>query len=64
MLCLWLGPHVACWLIAIAAFVARWVWLCNRFPTVGWFTAVFFDGFLGGPFGYRSGIYYRPRRRR
>jgi hypothetical protein len=60
-LCVWMGPHAACWFIAIAAIVAGWVWLCRRFPTFGCFTLVFFDGFLGGLFGYRSG-YYRPRR--
>ena len=41
-----------------------WVWLCRRFPTFVWLTAEFFDGFLGGLFGYRSGVYYRPRYRR
>lgn len=64
LLGIWLGPTAACWLVAIAAIVAGWVWLCRRFPTFGWLTYVFFDGFCGGLFGYRSGIYYRPRRRR
>ena len=60
-LCVWIGPSAACWLVAITAIIACWVLLCRRFPMVGWFTAVFFDGFLGGLFRYRSGIYYRPR---
>ena len=63
-LAIWMGPHAACWLVAIAAFIAAWVWLCRRFPTFSWFTYVFIDGFCGGLFGYRSGIYYRPRCRR
>jgi hypothetical protein len=63
-LCVWIGPHAACWLVAIAAIIAMWVWLCRCFPTFVWLTAEFFDGFLGGLFGYRSGVYYRPRYRR
>jgi hypothetical protein len=60
MLCLWLGPHAACWLIALAAIIAGWVWLAYRFPLVGWFTTVFFAGFISGLVGYRA-PYYRPR---
>jgi hypothetical protein len=63
-LCIWVGPNAACWFIAIAAIIAVWVALCRRFPTFGWLTFVFFDGFFGGLFGYSSGTYYRPRRRR
>jgi hypothetical protein len=63
-LCVWIGPHAACWLIAIAAIIAGWIWLANRFPTFGWLTYVFFDGFLGGLFGYRAGYYHGPRYRR
>jgi hypothetical protein len=68
MLSIWLGPHAACWLIAIAATVAAWTWLAARFPTVGYLTYVFFYGFFGGLisglFGYRSGYGYHPRTRR
>lgn len=63
-LCVWMGPDAAVWFIFIAAIVAVWVALGRRFPTFGWLTAIFIDGFFGGLFGYRSGIYYRPRRRR
>ena len=45
------------------AVVAGWIRLALRFPVVGWLTYVFFDGFFGGLFGYRS-AYYRPRYRR
>jgi hypothetical protein len=62
MLCIWLGPQAACWLVAIAAIVAMWVALCRRFPVVGYLTYRFFLGFFGGLFGYRT--YYRPRYRR
>ena len=70
MLSIWIGPTAACWLIAIAAIVAGWIWLGHRFPTVGWLTYVFFNSFvlglIGGLFGYRGGYYYayRPRTRR
>ena len=33
LLCVWIGPHAACWLIAVAAIITGWVWLCRRFPT-------------------------------
>jgi hypothetical protein len=69
LLYLWMGPTAACWLIAIVAIVAAWIALCRRFPAVGYFTYVFFDGFVGGLFGSRGGgygygYYYAPRRRR
>jgi hypothetical protein len=64
-LSIWIGPHAACWLIAIAALVAGWIWLAARFPTVGYLTYVFFYGVVGGLisglFGYRSGYGYHPR---
>jgi hypothetical protein len=66
-LSVWMGPEAACWLIGSAAIVAVWTALCRRFPTVGWFTYVFFNSFvlglIGGLFGYRGGGYrytYRP----
>jgi hypothetical protein len=65
LLGVWLGPHAACWLVAIAAIIAGWIWLARRSPTFGWLTAVFFDDFISGLFGARSGCYYpRARRRR
>jgi hypothetical protein len=64
MLCIWLGPHAACWFVGLAAFVAGWVALARRSPTFGWFTSAFLTGFLGGLFGARSGYYPRARRRR
>jgi hypothetical protein len=35
-LSIWLGPTAACWLIAIAATLTVWFWLCRRFPVLGW----------------------------
>jgi hypothetical protein len=63
VLSIWLGPHAAVWLIAITAIIALWIALCRRFPLIGWFTYVFFDGFVSGLFGYRRRYYY-PRTRR
>ena len=60
-LCVAWGPNAACWVIAIAAVIAGWVWLARRYPFAGWLTFVFFDGFIGGLIGYRA-AYYRPRR--
>ena len=37
-LCIWMGPHAACWRIAVATFIAAWVRLCCRFPSFVWFT--------------------------
>lgn len=69
-LAIWMGPNAACWVIAIAAVIAGWVWLAGRFPVVGWLTYVFFNSFMvgliGGLFGYRGGYGYGygPRYRR
>ena len=67
-LCVWLGPHAACWLIAIAAVVALWAALCRRFPVVGYLTGAFFRGFvpglISGLFGYGGYRYYGRRHRR
>jgi hypothetical protein len=62
MLCIWLGPDRAVFLITVAAIVALWVAVCRRWPIIGYFSIIFLDGFLGGLFGYRS--YYRRRYRR
>jgi hypothetical protein len=34
---LWLGPHRACFFIAIAAIITVWFWLCRRVPFIGAF---------------------------
>ena len=57
-LCVAWGPDRACFVIVIVAIAATWFALCKRWPLVGYFSVVFFGGFLGGLFGYR------PRRRR
>jgi hypothetical protein len=66
LLCLWLGPDRAVFLLTVVAIVVGWYLLCRRFPIVGHFTAVFIGGFFSGLFNYRSGYNYRPlyRRRR
>jgi hypothetical protein len=51
-LCLWVGPHAACWLVATAAIVATWVAICRRFPAVGYLTGIFVVGFVQGLWGY------------
>jgi hypothetical protein len=61
LLCLWLGPQLACWLIAIVAIVAMWIALCRRFPFLGHLTVVFVGGFVSGLVGGRTP--YRRRRR-
>jgi hypothetical protein len=53
MLCVWLGPHAAFWLIAITAIVAMWIAMCRRVPTLGYFSGVFIVGFIQGLFGYQ-----------
>ena len=65
-LCIAWGPDRACFAITVVAAIAGWIALARRFPLVGYFTIVFFDGFLGGLFGYRSGYgyTYRPHARR
>lgn len=53
MLCMWLGPDRAVFLLTAVAIAAAWVALCKRFPTVGFLTGAFFNGLLGGLFGSR-----------
>lgn len=53
LLCLWLGPRLACSLLVVIAIVAVWVALCRRYPAAGYLTGIFFVGFVGGLFGLR-----------
>src|ERR1700722_18096123 len=64
MACIWLGPTAAFWLTVIGGWTLFWFYLCGRFPILGWFTAAFLNGFVGGLVGYRGGEYYPPFRRR
>ncbi|MFZ0603089.1 MAG: hypothetical protein WAN05_17330 [Roseiarcus sp.] len=52
-LCIWVGPDRAVFGLTVVAIAAAWVALCKRFPTVGFLTSAFFNGFLGGLFGRR-----------
>jgi hypothetical protein len=36
LLCIWLGPNLACFLIAVVALLAAWFALCRRYPAVAW----------------------------
>ena len=53
VLCVWMGPHAACWLVAIAAIVAMWVAACRRWPFAARLSIAFLDGFLSGLIGSR-----------
>jgi hypothetical protein len=64
VLCVWLGPTAAFWLTAIGGWTLFWLYLCGRFPALGWFTSAFLTGFIGGLFGYRGYGYYGRRYRR
>ena len=60
MLCMWLGPDRAVFLLTAVAIAAAWVALCKRFPTVGFLTGAFFNGLLGGLFR-QPALVLRPR---
>jgi hypothetical protein len=47
MLCLWMGPRLACSLLFVVAIVTVWWLACRRWPLVGVMTI----GFLRGLFG-------------
>lgn len=59
ILCLWLGPHGAFYLVLATAIITVWWALCRRFPFVGVMTIAMLTGFFSGLFGYRSGGCYR-----
>ena len=46
-LCVWIGPDRACFLIAIAAILTIWFWLCCRFPTAALIATGFIRGLTG-----------------
>jgi hypothetical protein len=62
LLCLWLGPDRAVFLLAVVAIVAMWIAICRKWPIVGYFTVVFLGGFVSGLIGGRGS--YRRRGRR
>lgn len=47
VLCIWLGPDRACFLLTVVAIVAGWFWACRRWPIVAYITWGFIRGLCG-----------------
>jgi hypothetical protein len=43
----WIGPDRASFLMAIAAILTIWFWLCRRFPTAAWIDTGFIRALTG-----------------